>query len=398
MTHDPSDQKFNYSTTRTYYVNFWSSRRARLDSIVDATGVNVVRINRDSPETMFSSDRPDAVIIGFGKGARDAATFIANYRSSPWFRRVPLIALVESRDEGILQLCMEWGCDDAMLKPIRSDQLRRRIRLWSIRYRLREKEREAADRALRDFERAAAFADVIVPLGVAMMAEDNFESLLEMILAQARKFCAADGGTIYLLRDDRRLEFKIMVNESLGVVHGAQSKSGSKIEPLALPAPGSDAPRTIAAHVASTGETVNLEDVFAQSKYDVSGVRAFDSRTGYRTRSILTIALRDHAEKVIGVLQLINATDRAAGKVVAFDALTQRLIESLSRLAGQALDSYSEMARLRKQADALSISIDERETSKQVNAIATSTYFINLKAKAIALRDASRPNVPAGTR
>src|SRR5690606_25667231 len=55
-------------------------------------------------------------------------------------------------------------------------------------------------------------------------------------------------------------------------------------------------------------------------------------RTGYRSKSFLTVPMRDHEGKVIGVLQLINAKD-AHGAVTPFSLEDQQLVESLASQA-----------------------------------------------------------------
>ena len=66
----------------------------------------------------------------------------------------------------------------------------------------------------------------------------------------------------------------------------------------------------VAAKAAVTGETVNIRDAYNAPDFDFSGTQAFDETTGYRSKSFLTVPLRNHEDEVIGVLQLINAVNR----------------------------------------------------------------------------------------
>jgi HD-GYP domain-containing protein (c-di-GMP phosphodiesterase class II) len=86
-----------------------------------------------------------------------------------------------------------------------------------------------------------------------------------------------------------------------------------------------------------TGKTVNIADAYTAEGYDFTGTRAFDSKTGYRSKSFLTVPMRNHEHEVIGVLQLINATDPKTGEIVAFSPSDQRLAESLASQAAIAL-------------------------------------------------------------
>src|SRR3990172_181309 len=58
----------------------------------------------------------------------------------------------------------------------------------------------------------------------------------------------------------------------------------------------------IAGHVAETGKTVNLEDAWKDKRF-FSG---FDVRTGYVTKTMLCMPMRNREDKIIGVFQMIN--------------------------------------------------------------------------------------------
>jgi HD-GYP domain-containing protein (c-di-GMP phosphodiesterase class II) len=58
---------------------------------------------------------------------------------------------------------------------------------------------------------------------------------------------------------------------------------------------------------------------------------------GYRSRSFVSVPLRNHEHEVIGILQLINAQARTSGEIVAFSEEDQRLAESLASQAAVAL-------------------------------------------------------------
>jgi HD-GYP domain-containing protein (c-di-GMP phosphodiesterase class II) len=92
---------------------------------------------------------------------------------------------------------------------------------------------------------------------------------------------------------------------------------------------------TVAAYSCLKGKTVNIADAYAEAGFDFSGTRQFDSNTGYRSKSFLTVPMRNHENDIIGVLQLINA--QAAGNTVAFSADNTRLVESLASQAAVAI-------------------------------------------------------------
>jgi putative nucleotidyltransferase with HDIG domain len=58
----------------------------------------------------------------------------------------------------------------------------------------------------------------------------------------------------------------------------------------------------IAGFVAITGQELNIRDAYSDSRFD----KETDRRTGYLTRSILCVPIRNQAEEILGVIQVIN--------------------------------------------------------------------------------------------
>ena len=173
-------------------------------------------------------------------------------------------------------------------------------------------------------------------IGVALSAERDTARLLDRILRSAKELTGADGGSLYLVRDDRTVAFEIMSSESLGLELGGIAGEPIPFEPLALEVDGRPNRSMVVTNCVLRGATINIPDVHdPPAGYDFSGTHAFDRRTGYRTQSLLTVPMRNHESEVIGVLQLINALDD--GRVVPFSAPAQQLAESLASQAAIAL-------------------------------------------------------------
>ncbi len=83
--------------------------------------------------------------------------------------------------------------------------------------------------------------------------------------------------------------------------------------------------------------TVNIADAYTADGFDFTGTRNFDKKTGYRSKSFLTVPMANHENEIIGVLQLINAQDPKTGEIVPFSPSNQRLAESLASQAAIAL-------------------------------------------------------------
>ena len=175
-------------------------------------------------------------------------------------------------------------------------------------------------------------------IGASLSAERDINRLLETILTAAKSITRADGGTLYRLTDDRSLRFEIVRTSSLRYYLGGTTGNPVPFYPIQLYKDGKPNHGMVAAYAALTGKTVNIADAYAPvDGFDFSGTRAFDSKTGYRSKSFLTVPMLNHDRETIGVLQLINAQDPSTGNIVPFSASDQRLAESLASQAAVAI-------------------------------------------------------------
>src|SRR5665647_50642 len=178
-------------------------------------------------------------------------------------------------------------------------------------------------------------------IGVALSAERNNSKLLEMILLGAKEITNSDGGTLYTTTDDRRLKFEIMLTDSLGIAMGGSTGKEIPFPPLPLyDQEGSPNLNMVAANAVLNDRTVNIPDAYAAEGFDFSGTRKFDQNTGYRSKSFLTIPMKNHENEIIGVLQLINSIDPETGEIISFSHANQQLAESLASQAAVALTNH----------------------------------------------------------
>ena len=178
-------------------------------------------------------------------------------------------------------------------------------------------------------------------IGASLSSERDLKRLLEKILLAAKTITRADGGTLYLLSEDKRhLHFEIVRTDTLGLAFGGScgESCSAKFPDLSLyKDDGSPNNSMVAAYAALTGETVNIADAYMAAGFDFSGPRQFDLHTGYHSQSFLTVPMRNHESEIVGVLQLINAISPQG--VVAFSQADQRLAESLASQAAIALSN-----------------------------------------------------------
>ncbi|MFI5207364.1 MAG: HD domain-containing phosphohydrolase [Gemmatimonadales bacterium] len=193
-----------------------------------------------------------------------------------------------------------------------------------------ESARARAESAVRSREIAE-----LTRIGVALSTERNYDVLLEMILSQARAITQSDGGSLYLVegRDTPtpKLRFKLTQSDTM------QSKGF-----VEFTIPIDHASQV--GYVCETGDPLVIDDVyFLPPDVEYSFNRSFDERNNYRSKSMLTVPMKNHAGEVIGALQLINRKRDSAVTLTSPGIVEQqvipfsrRTVEIVSALAGQA--------------------------------------------------------------
>src|SRR5690606_9343285 len=140
----------------------------------------------------------------------------------------------------------------------------------------------------------------------AMTVERDLERLLDLILREAKHVVDADRCTLFVLDHDR---------EELW----SRIAQGLEVAEIRLPLG-----QGIAGFVAAHDEVVNIEDAYADPRFN----RDVDVSTGYQTRSILCVPMRGARGEVVGVIQALNSS--------VTDAFTDEDEELLLALGGQA--------------------------------------------------------------
>ena len=181
----------------------------------------------------------------------------------------------------------------------------------------------------------------LIEVGIALSAERDTNRLMERILLEAKDICNADGGTLYVRNEENALKFEIMHTDSLDIALGGTTGKEITLPPLRMydPETGDENRKNVATWAAISGVSVNIPDAYETDDFDFTGTKKFDEDMAYRSKSFLTVPLKNSQDENIGVLQLLNAQDPDSGEVIAFGTEIQPLIEALASQAAVALDN-----------------------------------------------------------
>jgi len=179
--------------------------------------------------------------------------------------------------------------------------------------------------------------EVLTNIGTALSSERNIDQLLETIMRSAKRLLNADGGTIYRVSGND-VTFEIMVTDSLNISMGGVSGNKITFSPIHLyDEKGNPNNSMVVAYSVLHDMTVNIPDAYTEQGFDFAGTKKFDEGMGYRSKSFLTVPMKNHESEIIGVLQLLNAQDKVTGELIPFSLADQKFAESIASQAAVAL-------------------------------------------------------------
>lgn len=164
-------------------------------------------------------------------------------------------------------------------------------------------------------------------VGMALMAERNLDALLIMILEKAMELTGSDAGCLYLVETEegreneegdywanKRIRFKLTRNGSVAFNFAEMTMAPSKA--------------SISGFTMLEGRPLNIPDVYAIPR--TAAFRhnhGFDESSGYRTRSMLTLPMKDNRGRVVGAIQLINkCRNNRTGPITSIEAADAQVL------------------------------------------------------------------------
>lgn len=187
----------------------------------------------------------------------------------------------------------------------------------------------------------------ILEIAIELTQPTEYALMLQNIIHDSMDITNSDAGTLYIM-DKGKLYFMIMITKSKGICIGGDGN------PVNLPPVELDS-NSVCAYVARERLTMNVPDVYNDSRFDWQGPKKYDALNGYHTTSELVVPLINHEQKVIGVIQLINACDRE-NNVVAYTEEEESILEAIGSLAAVSLSNYNMINQLQDLLDSFVIS------------------------------------------
>jgi HD-GYP domain-containing protein (c-di-GMP phosphodiesterase class II) len=197
----------------------------------------------------------------------------------------------------------------------------------------------ATDRSLRDEPTLAeqvARWELLLEVGLELHAERNFDLLLGKILKRLTQVMQAERSSLFLIDEDRQELWSKIAQESTEIRF-----------PLGV---------GIAGEVARTGTPLNITDAHKDPRFNPD----FDRRSGFHTRSLLTVPLKTIGSGIIGVVQVLNKLNGGP-----FSGEDMELLEAFASIAAMAIETNQLFQDLQQAFDAvisgLNAALDARD-------------------------------------
>lgn len=204
----------------------------------------------------------------------------------------------------------------------------------------------------------------ILHFGLEISQIKDIDLMLEKILGEARVFTNCDAGSIYI-KEGESLKFSYAQNDTIT----RQLPPGRKLPYVTFTIPIDNL--SIAGYVANNGVFLNIADVYAiDSSKPYTFNSSYDEKTGYHTRSMLTIPLNNFRGDVIGVLQLINARN-GQGQTIPFDNAHEEIITYFAGSAANAIERAKMTREIILRMNRMAELRDPKETGPHVNRVAS---------------------------
>jgi len=208
---------------------------------------------------------------------------------------------------------------------------------------------------LIDLNRQAANLAMLMDAARSIMAEMDIGALLSLIMNIVTRVMNADRSTLFLIDREK------------GEIWSRVAQGTSEIRiPLGEGIVGS---------TAKNGQTVNIPDAYQDSRFN----RDFDLKSGYRTKSILCMAIYNPRGEIIGAIQVLNKLDDDSFRVE-----DEQLLGAFSSLAGISLANAQAYDELEKERDSLEVRVRERTKDLEESRKKSDELLLNILPAQIA--------------
>ncbi|QTN29887.1 response regulator [Rhodoferax sp. AJA081-3] len=270
----------------------------------------------------------DALLVDLRMPHLDGLKAIYLIRETFSAAELPILAI---SDDGLAELCnagLLAGANDHVVRPIDPIDVALRVRNLLTIHDIYKTSQDIKNNLEREVQARTAKLNMLIENGLLMSMTRDRTALIRHTLFEGRRLLHCDAATLYLRTDRQTLRFSMRTRGD---------QLADKELPLLDDATGLPNGRYAATWCANHKQTLRIDNVYAEDRFDLTGTRSFDEATGFKTVSTLTVPLIPRGGQVVGVLQFINKLDADTGAVVPFPPELEPLVEALAAQAAVTL-------------------------------------------------------------
>ncbi len=303
-----------------------------LASLLESFGYRGIATLTDPRQVMprLDSGSFDLILLDIKMPHIDGLEVIGLIRQKLSPAELPILVITGADSTDIRNAALLAGANDYLSKPIDPVEMSLRARnLLSIRT-IHKANLAIQDNLEREVAMRTAKLDMLIENGLLMSMTRERSTLVRHTLFEGQRLLHCDAASMYVVTDQKSLRFVMRTREDEIVA--------SEI-PLYDVETGLPNERHVSTCCALRKKSVLIDDVYQETRFDLSGTRGFDAHSGYRTVSMLTVPMAPRGGDVVGVLQFINKLDLETGAVIPFPPDLVPLVEALAAQAAVTLDN-----------------------------------------------------------
>lgn len=288
----------------------------------------------------------DLVLLDLLMPEMDGYEVLAQLKADPALQHIPVLIISAVDEVAGIARCITMGAEDYLPKPCNPVLLRARVRACLAKKQLHDQEaavhaqmqafnaelaqrvQDATTQLQADaqlLERRLRAMEALSAVALALSATMDVDRLLELIMDTSKDVMQAEASSLLLFEPETQtLRFHVARGTAEAALRSVTVALG----------------QGIAGVVAQTGEPLLIPDAYQDPRFDPS----YDQRSGFRTRSLLTVPLHVQ-DTLLGIVQVINKCGQAP-----FDAQDLALFQAFASQASVALENARLYERTRAMA------------------------------------------------
>jgi len=282
----------------------------------------------------------DLMLLDLMMPVLDGYQVLKMLRSDEQYKDLPVIIITAVSKRESVAHCIQLGANDYLLKPFDQHDVRNRVRKNIEQLRERALTRIVGPKPEAGNIWLELLTQRLLPSFIPMIFEPKQAELEESVLYTALTRFQAEAGIFFRMEPSGALMLVAMRNLPQSLAYGGTTGEMCPIRSIQATAqPGSEITREDQAVLAAvtTGMPVALDIASMRKQNHLFTMRFFQESHNFSPTYLLAAPIKDPSEKVLGILELINAHEPVNNQLIPFDANLQHVVVACCQVVAAAI-------------------------------------------------------------